>query len=59
MAKRIIASLDDDFLKNFDELIHKHGYTTRNSAVQEALRDFTTKLNERTILKLKVDKHAI
>jgi len=56
MVKRIIVSLDEGFLKNFDEMIKKNGYTTRNSAVQEALRDFTNKLNERTILKIKVEK---
>jgi len=58
MVKRIIASLDERFLTDFDELIKKNGYTTRNSAVQEALRDFTNKLSERTILKVKAEKDA-
>lgn len=55
---RINVSVDGNLLKEFDEAIKSHGYKTRSAAISEAMRDLLDKLAERSVLKMKVDRHV-
>jgi metal-responsive CopG/Arc/MetJ family transcriptional regulator len=56
MSKTINVSLKEKLLHEFDTTIHRHGYKTRSSAISDSMRDFIDKLNERTLIKLKVER---
>lgn len=38
--KRFGVSVEDDLLEKFDEIIEKHGYTSRSEAIRDLIRDF-------------------
>lgn len=41
--KRFGVSVEEDLLEKFDEIIEKHGYTSRSEALRDLIRDYIVK----------------
>jgi metal-responsive CopG/Arc/MetJ family transcriptional regulator len=44
MRKRIILDVEENFLNEFEEVVRKAGYISRNEAIREAMRAFLKSL---------------